>query len=1154
MIPTPSQHPLPRDGTSQERRQPPALDPARRLLDDRGVDDLLHQVRRLSPFLTYHDLGNQARGTWEPFFAPHFAVRLAGLAHADIAAFRAAAAAATAALEGAAPDQQDALRRRLHLLCARQLGRVDADLEALHSTAFGPLFERSVFSLLRPASLRLVAVARAAGAAERDRWLDPVREQLKSDHWRLDLASVPAAPDVPDAAAFGPALEAALRTLADQLAVLGERVAHDAASMLADNTLEDGRQPPHVGLLLAWLRLFHHAQDSLNDLVRRHLEFYYRCLLRMEPRAAVPDRAIAVVEPARNTESHRLPAGTLLYAGKDPAKAVIEFGLVRDLLVNRAAVAGLRSIYRDPASNGLIRAAPVANSGDGLGGALPEDSPSWAAFGHAGLPAGRRGLAVAAPVLRLTGGTKRITLALALSPAARDTLVARCLEGVADGAPARNADDEWPLDGLFQVALTGPEGWWTPDAANVQIRFAPDADTPVLRVQISGVPVDQAVSDYDPAVHGLTYDTAWPLIELTRSTPTASQPGDLLDGLELAGATVECQVTGDTHLVVASDQGTLDPAKPFQPFGSSPSVNSSFYIGSREIFSKTLTALAFAPVWKDLPRDLAGYFRSYAGHSTPRFLLTPAFLEGGEWRALGTTGDLELTAPAWTIQPADLTPFAAAPGLAPFTALGSDVFRGFIRLRLGSPGFAFGHQDYGNLMASAIVTAVNSKGAPSLPTPPLSPSLLSLEASYTAIESRDLQVGKAGDDTLALFHLEPHGEWEVTTAKPECLPAPPADGTFCLGLTGLDPGQEVALFFHLADGSGNPFEDYPVIAWEYLAGDAWVSVPSNALVADSTNTLRRTGVVVFGVPGDATTKHSRMPTGQVWLRATASGAVSALNRAYSVTAQAVEAVFVPQDNDLSRLGEPLAAGTITRLVTSRPEIKKVTQPLPSFDGRPAEEGERYYRRVSERLRHRQRAVALWDYERLVLEAFPQLHKVKCIPHASPDSELAPGHVTVVPVPIVTADAYDPLRPAASQDLLAEIRAFLQPLLSAHVQLHVVNPVYEEVQVEATLVLRPGITDTGFYETLAGAELTDLLTPWVSGDRQTLAFDARLYPSTILNFLEERDYVDYVSDFHVRQSGGSGVVTVDPPTLVPTTERSLLASARAHALKVQRSST
>ncbi len=1191
MIPSPNQHPLPRDGTSQERRFPAALDPARRLLDDRDLDDLLDQLRGLSAFVKYYDSRNQARGTWEPFFDPHFAVRLATLAHRDHTALRARSAEAIQALEAGPAADRPPAAWRLFLLAADELKRIDRELESLHSTPFGAVFERALFSLVRPALLRLTAVIKAAAEPERERWLGVLRDRVQSGHWQLVLRDVAPAPDVTSAAEAAAALGRVLPLLAQQLISLGERVAEDAATQLESGELRDGRQPPHLGLLLAWLRLFRHAQEALNDLVRRHLEFYYGCRLRIPAKPAVPDRAFAVVEPARNASGFKLAKDTRLHAGKDARKTELRFALTRDLIVNRAAVADLRSLYRDAAQHGLVRSAEVANSIDGRGTALPKENPSWQPFGHAELDPGRWGFAVAAPVLRMSGGTKDITLSLEFS-AGDATKFEQHLKGTGHLSGSMPADG-WALDGLFAVSLTGPDGWWSPEATRVKLRFA----APRLLVKVSPIPVDQPISDYDVTKHGRRFQTTWPVLELTRLLDSFTKYETLPD-LRPVRVKLECTVKGDTNLVAANDYGPLNPTKPFQPFGGSPAPNSSLYLGSTEIFSKHLTALTFRPEWKDLPDDLGNYFADYvtpapasatpkvammikstskpapsgaqstikrvtasaekavdltANLLTPRFRLRASYLHGGEWQPLNDGAGIDLGAGSWTLTSIELEQFQAAPQLGPLTAYDAGLVRGFARLQLVSPDFAFGHQKYPALVTAAVVAGVKEEDLV-LPNPPISPTVVRLLADYTATEERNLGVEKGGAEAMALFHVEPHGEWELTGPLPSWLPATPADGIFYLGLAGTAGGDEVSLLFHVADGSGDPFENYPELAWEYLAADEWVGFPAANLVSDSTRSLRRTGVIVFGLPEDATTHHTRMPAGRVWIRATAVGKVVALNRAYSVVAQAVETVFVPADNnDLSRLSSALPAGSMTRLVTSRPEVKKVTQPLPSFGGRPGEQGPGYYRRVSERLRHRQRAVTLWDYERLVLEAFPELHMVKCVPHsrANPDSELAPGHLTVVLVPLLAANAFDPRRPAASQDLIAAVKSFLLPLTTAQIDehhLHVVNPRYEEVRVEAKLALRRGFTDTGFYETAAAAELTAFLTPWVAGDQRALAFDAGLYPSTLLNFLEERPYVDFVRDFHVNQTAEFGLA-VDPIQLTPSTERSILVSATSHALKV-----
>ena len=133
----------------------------------------------------------------------------------------------------------------------------------------------------------------------------------------------------------------------------------------------------------------------------------------------------------------------------------------------------------------------------------------------------------------------------------------------------------------------------------------------------------------------------------------------------------------------------------------------------------------------------------------------------------------------------------------------------------------------------------------------------------------------------------------------------------------------------------------------------------------------------------------------------------------------------------------MPAGTIAKLKTPDAAVKKILQPYPSAGGRGTESARSFYARASERLRHKARAIAIWDYERLVLEAFPQIYKVKCLSHTKlvpdPDdpaamlySELAPGYVTVVTIPNL-ADRNDanPFRPYTRADLLLEIEEYLR---------------------------------------------------------------------------------------------------------------------------------
>ncbi|HWN70697.1 MAG TPA: hypothetical protein VNM90_23815, partial [Haliangium sp.] len=127
-------------------------------------------------------------------------------------------------------------------------------------------------------------------------------------------------------------------SIADMVAYIAEpeRFAGERARWL-------GR--PHFALLSTFLELLGHARAQLNDLTGRHLEYYYRDILQMQPEPAQPDRAAMVFRLANRVAQVRLPAGTALQAGRDSSGVPRIYRTERDLIINRAQVASLRSVY-----------------------------------------------------------------------------------------------------------------------------------------------------------------------------------------------------------------------------------------------------------------------------------------------------------------------------------------------------------------------------------------------------------------------------------------------------------------------------------------------------------------------------------------------------------------------------------------------------------------------------------------------------------------------------------------------------------------------------------------------------------------------------------------------------------------------------------------
>ena len=91
--------------------------------------------------------------------------------------------------------------------------------------------------------------------------------------------------------------------------------ADDPTSFKGNTDRTYGR--PHFALLLSYLQLLRHAQNGLNTITKRHLDFYYQKVLQMTKQAAVPDRVNVLLRPAPRTPEVEVPEDSLLAAGKD---------------------------------------------------------------------------------------------------------------------------------------------------------------------------------------------------------------------------------------------------------------------------------------------------------------------------------------------------------------------------------------------------------------------------------------------------------------------------------------------------------------------------------------------------------------------------------------------------------------------------------------------------------------------------------------------------------------------------------------------------------------------------------------------------------------------------------------------------------------------
>ncbi|WP_211826845.1 hypothetical protein [Kistimonas asteriae] len=456
--------------------------------------------------------------------------------------------------------------------------------------------------------------------------------------------------------------------------------------------------------------------------------------------------------------------------------------------------------------------------------------------------------------------------------------------------------------------------------------------------------------------------------------------------------------------------------------------------------------------------------------------------------------------------------------------------------------------------------------SPVEPTPPGEP--VEVPQPWTPLAQRvavnyaaktTISVNEAGaGSTNQLLHLHPLGSQPVVDADQQSLlPSLENAGYLYIGLASPPAGGAMNLLFQLAPVDGDPALANASLRWSYLANNRWLPFgvdnqtenSDRALIlGDGTNDLVDSGIITFGQEPAMTRTGGFPGDGQIWLRATIDGVARkpvAWSKLVGVHTQAVKVRFDDTVQIPDHLPEPLPSATVNALVTENVAISGIQQPYDSFGGRPVETTDSFAMRVSERLRHKGRALTVWDYEHLVLERFPELFLVNCQRIAD-----TPYGIRILAVPRTT----DPLllKPRTPRYLQQQIRDYLEPLMPPVARLSVDSPQFQEVRFEIALTFYPEY-DPGLVLQTLNDRLVARLSPWTAADSAG-GFRREINVSDIVTFIEQLPFVEVVLKVEVstalESSSGDGLVwqRVAGGVIYPQADNVILVPASRHALR------
>lgn len=325
-------------------------------------------------------------------------------------------------------------------------------------------------------------------------------------------------------------------------------------------------------------------------------------------------------------------------------------------------------------------------------------------------------------------------------------------------------------------------------------------------------------------------------------------------------------------------------------------------------------------------------------------------------------------------------------------------------------------------------------------------------------------------------------------------------GALFIELENLLPTEELNIYFELKRVSvGNVAKDD--LKYYYLSDTGWKKLD---VIWDTTSKFTCSGILSVSVPKDISNVCTLMGSDQkFWFAFTVSEKPELLAQTLFLKTNG----FIVERNGNSFLKNDqapvLQANSISKPQNPIPEIATIIQPFDSFDGKGAENTIQKNKRVSNRIKTKDRAVSSEDYYRIIKQNFSNIYYSKSI---------LSRHTKKVEVFLIQeyqnateAGAFTPMVSKCQEE---KIEKFLQARTSSFCHLEVSNFEFQKVEVSAVVTIKNGYEKVGMQKKI-NDYLNVFLSPWIRSSAKQVIIDQEITAPQISEYLQSIDGVDSV---------------------------------------------
>ena len=858
-------------------------------------------------------------------------------------------------------------------------------------------------------------------------------------------------------------------------------------------------QRPDISLLLSFIQMQERIKPQFNCFSERHKLFYYRHILGLSERPAVTDKAHLVITLSDDTPSMTLEPGRRFIGGEDSEGKRLVYRSSDIAVLNHSQVSTLFSLNSTNRKSGKLLLSRYIDVTTGL--SMPEQGsggPSAYSFGEATILDNETqlvpqlGFVIASELLYLEGGTR--TIDVVFSPLDIDIVMPNLKEN-------------------FDIYLS---------VAEERLRLNP------LEIIVEDLPPDPSAAEVDmvdnllkivlpplfPSVTHLNADIApvnlnKPFIEFILKTDSSDVT--IIQSLDIAKVAITVNVVGLPNAVINYQGRFIENSETVQLFGIAPRKNSEMRFGHAELLNKPIRSLAIQLDWINLPDvNLATYYKDYSfskeDDSTWKFSVQASDLieDLNEFPILGRTAlgsdkdDFSVYSETLVVSndlQKTLSPIGPYKRLGLTEKILSEWPRWFsLRLQVND----FGHHSYGQVSQAKSIKALKNNEAAAekyITAVPYTPTVSSLTIDYTAQQEWNLDQALSVDNSgLLLVDVMGYKPIDTRFSSFSLLPSYSRHGYLYIAVSGMQAPGQCRLYFEMDVADGANTTNNIDLKWEFLQANEWLRCSRSKLfgsskrvriIEDSTMDLLDSGIIVFELPEmDFSTF---MSDGLLWLRLSARDDIDSsqtqlrYSRIKQIASQGIEVELDSNDYAASHFQQPLAAQSISELALADYRIDNVSQLYSSFAAKTRESADSFSVRISERLRHKQRALNAWDIEHIVLAEFTELYQARCYQLLMSDQLLtsdqslaSQSQLKLMLIPINHDDSV--LQPKLPLYLKRKIEEYINDFCMMGETIEVVDAEYLELQLLLNIKIKSGV-DIASSVLELNQLLVELLSPW-----------------------------------------------------------------------------